>query len=557
MLPPGVGPPFVKGCFVPNRRNRVYPAAGLVVSVVIAGLVAASSPIQDSTAAQASPVATPIAAPSRIDATHGVASGDVSATSAVIWARASRGPAQMHVEIDADPAFAVPTRVDSDPGAATAATDLTATVAVTDLTPDTHYHYRVWFTDDDGASGPPAIGPMTGVFRTAPAPGTRRPISFTVAGDIAGQQYCRRPDEGYRMFSRMEVLEPDFLIGNGDMIYADTACPLEGPVEGFTDWTNIPGDFPSIADPAVDWTDAALVQEIYDEHWRYNRADPFFQRFLRSTPIYAQWDDHEVINDFGANWEFWNQANRDRPGYQTLVEAGRASFFYWNPIARNPEEPNRIYRSFAWGDDMDLFLLDGRSYRTRNDREGVAPGEETLLGAAQLAWLKQGLLDSDATWKIVSSDVPLSIPTGSNAAEFGRDAFANGTDPAVGDDTGFEAELDDLLSFIDDNDIENVVFVVMDVHFAMTLRYETDPNEDGDLLVFHELISGPNNAIAVPPPDPDPTFNPTVLYSEGDLFNFQYVQLEPAADGTTYLIADIRDEEGLVRPGSRLELAPR
>ena len=37
-------------------------------------------------------------------------------------------------------------------------------------------------------------------------------------------------------------------------------------------------------------------------HWRYNRTDPAFQDFLRTTPMYVQWDDHEVINDFGAAW---------------------------------------------------------------------------------------------------------------------------------------------------------------------------------------------------------------------------------------------------------------
>lgn len=546
----------------PDARTMVGPLAVLLIvtSLIVTGLGVAG-PSANAGAAQATPVAsaaaTPVLPASRIDVSHGVASGDVTATGAVIWARASSGPAQMHVEYGTDPAFAAPQRADSAPGAAEVATDLTATLPLADLTPDSRYHYRVWFTDGGGTSGPPTIGATTGSFRTAPAPGSRRPVAFTVAGDIAGQQYCRRSDEGYRMFARMEVLQPDFVIGNGDMIYADTACPVDGPVEGFTDWTNVPGDFPSIANPEVDWTDLARVREIYDEHWRYNRADPHFQRFLRSTPLYAQWDDHEVINDFGAEWEFWNQANRDRPGYPNLVTAGRDSFFDWNPIARDAEEPNRIYRSFDWGADMELFLLDARSYRTRNDREGVAPGAETILGAEQRDWLQQGLLDSAATWKIVSSDVPLSIPTGSNAKEFGRDAFATGTDPEVPTETGYEAELADLLRYLDDNDVENVVFVVMDVHFAMTLRYETDANGDGDMLVFHELISGPNNAIAVPPPDPDPTFNPTVLYSEGDLFNFQYVRLEPAADGTTHLIADVRDEEGLARPGSLLDVAPR
>ena len=91
----------------------------------------------------------------------------------------------------------------------------------------------------------------------------------------------------------------------------------------------------------------------------------------------------------------------------------------------------------------------------------------------------------------------------------------------------------------------------------MTIRYDADANNDGDAIVVHELVSGPNNAITVLPPDLDPTFNPTVLYAEGGLFNFQYVRLEPAADGTTHLIADVRGEDGLPRLGSLLDLEPR
>jgi alkaline phosphatase D len=152
--------------------------------------------------------------------------------------------------------------------------------------------------------------------------------------------------------------------------------------------------------------------------------------------------------------------------------------------------------------------------------------------------------------------VPISIPTGSNAVEFGRDGWANGTEADFSAATGFEREFTDLLRFIDENDIQNVVFVVCDVHFAMNIRYEVDADGDGDPVVFHEFVNGPLNAVAVPPPGLDPTFNPTILYQEGDLFNFGYVRIEPAADGTYHLIADVRGEDGLPRPGSTVELAP-
>ena len=76
---------------------------------------------------------------------------------------------------------------------------------------------------------------------------------------------------------------------------------------------------------------------------------------------------------------------------------------------------------------MELFLIDARSYRDPNDRPDSETDPKTLLGTEQLEWLEQGLVSSGATWKIVSSDVPLSVPTGSGAVRFGRDGWANGT----------------------------------------------------------------------------------------------------------------------------------
>jgi alkaline phosphatase D len=132
---------------------------------------------------------------------------------------------------------------------------------------------------------------------------------------------------------------------------------------------------------------------------------------------------------------------------------------------------------------------------------------------------EEGLGSSNATWKIVSSDVPLSIATGTRAEVYGRDAFADG-DPAGAPRTGSETELRELLSHLDRENVRNVVFVVTDVHFATSLRYEIDLDSDGDKLLFHELVTGPLSAGLVEPRTPDATFAPRVLYAEGGIFNF-------------------------------------
>lgn len=468
---------------------------------------------------------------------QGIAVGDVTADAAVVWARAGVD-ATLVFELDREPTFPSPVRLAA---AVDAGDDFAAQVRFTGLDAATRYHLRVHLDGDAEAAD-------AGSFRTAPEARTRAAVRFVVGGDLGGQAICRHRRDGYAIFRAMAALEPDFFVANGDLIYADGACPANGP-DG---WRNVPGDFPAIADPDVDWRDHDALRAIFFAHWRYNRADPHHQAFLRRVPMVVQWDDHEVINDFGAGWASWPAADR-RPGFPGLVAAGRQAFFAYNPIARNGEERERIYRRFRWGREVELFVLDARSYRDRNDLPDGAG--KTLLGAAQLAWLRDGLVASDATWKVVSSDVPLALPTGRDAHRYGRDGFANGSAEDFSQRTGAEHELLDLLRHLDAHHVRNLVVVVTDVHLAMNLRYDLDLDQDGDRLVFHELINGPLNAGREPtPPRLDPTLSPVILYGEGNLFNFSWIRVEPRADGRSALIAEIRDHSGTPRIGSRLEL---
>ena len=207
---------------------------------------------------------------------------------------------------------------------------------------------------------------------------------------------------------------------------------------------------------------------------------------------------------------------------------------------------------------MGLFILDARSYRSENKAHDSPQNAKTLLGTAQRQWLTSGLIDSSATWKIVSCDVSLSVATGARAEELGRDSFANGTDSFPATQTGFEQELLQILKTLDTNNVINIVFIVTDVHFAGQLRYDIDLDRDGDTLLFHELICGPLNAAQVSTlPGFDPTLNPVVLYAEGGIFNFGTVRLITNGNDRPSLQTDIRDETGTIRPGSRLLIFPQ
>ncbi|MFL6484756.1 MAG: alkaline phosphatase D family protein [Nitrososphaera sp.] len=531
--------------------------------------------------------------------THGIASGDVTDKSAIIWSRVNNQSAQMNVEYDTNANFTDPL---SKTAQANSTTDFTAHTKLDGLKPDTQYYYRVWFTDSDlysdtNNSIPSSSADLSstssnivaeraevGTFRTAPSSNmttnNSSDTSFIWSGDLGGQSYCRNTaEEGYRIFKSMQSLKPDFFIANGDMIYADGTCPAHGPVffnntsNQNSSWANIPGDFKSIADPSVDWNNLTEVRSIFMDHWKYNRNDTYFKDFLKNTSMYSQWDDHDVINDFGAKWPYWNLFNIDRQGYPNIVSESRNAFLFYSPLdssdnnnnytANDPEK--RIYRSFNWGKDLDLFIIDARSYRSQNHLADTPDGNKTMLGKEQLQWLKEELSNSNATWKVISSDVPISIPTGSNTSILGRDGWANGNETNnYSYYTGFESELRDILGFIDNQQIKNVVFITTDVHFPAFIKYNQDLNKDGNMTEIYELVSGPLNAfrLGVPFPELDETFNPSLLYGEGNIFNFGYIRIGDRNENgdnndKPHLIADIRGENGVTRPDSQLDLTPK
>ncbi|MGA8484581.1 MAG: alkaline phosphatase D family protein, partial [Nitrososphaeraceae archaeon] len=274
---------------------------------------------------------------------HGIASGDVTDHSAIIWSRVNQ-PSIMHVEYSNDPLFS---NSNSSIKWTDNATDFTGNILIDNLTEGTKYFYRVWFSTTDNHINSTS---MNGIFKTAPnSTMSSEPISFIVGADIGGQKFCREVNKGYYIFEKMKSLSPDFYIQNGDMIYAINDCPAKRP-DGHQ---NIPGNFSGIADPNVDWKNLTQVHDVYVKHWAYNRLDPHLQNFLNSTSMYSQWDDHEVINDFGGAWSYWNSLSKNRTGYHNLVDEGRNAFFNFSPIEGNPDNVNKIYRSFHWGKDLD------------------------------------------------------------------------------------------------------------------------------------------------------------------------------------------------------------
>ena len=70
----------------------------------------------------------------------------------------------------------------------------------------------------------------------------------------------------------------------------------------------------------------------------------------------------------------------------------------------------RIYRRVPRGAHLDVFCLDMRSYRGPTARR-PGRGQPGILGPEQERWLIDEVSRSRATWKVISADLPLSIPS--------------------------------------------------------------------------------------------------------------------------------------------------
>ena len=397
--------------------------------------------------------------------THGVVVGDVTTRTAVLWARADR-EGTLAVRLSGGRHGRLQQLQFR------AADDYTGQLELRGLTPSTTYRYRV--------------GSQRGSFETAPERNDGAGLRLVFGGDVAGQNVCRDAREGFPIFDTIRGLRPDVFVGLGDMIYADNACNAVGLYGN----AQVSGDFGPAADLPSFWA-----------HWRYNRADAASQRLLASTNYVGVWDDHEVVNDFGPLND-----TRSTPPYTPgvhLLPIGLEAFLDYTPIDVAANTPKRLYRSLRWGRHLELFVLDTRQYRDANAAPDSAERPKTMLGREQLTWLKESLAASDATWKVIVSSVPMSIPTGFPPSG-GRDGWAN-FDQA----TGYEQELLDVLGFMARSGIVNTVWITTDVHFAEAFRYRPFPANPA--FVVYELATGPLNAGIFPNRDVDPTLNPEVL----------------------------------------------
>jgi alkaline phosphatase D len=416
----------------------------------------------------------------------GIQSGDVSGGSAVVWARSDR-PARMQVECSTVESFKTILRTASS--GALPDHDFTAKALLEGLPAGQDIFYRVRFEDiADGISGET----LTGHFRTAPAKPAS--VSFVWSGDTAGQGWGIDPGRGgMRTYRTMLENRPDFFIHSGDHIYADCPVPTELKLPNGETWRNIVTEEKSVVAHS-------LAQ--FRGNYKYNLLDDNLRAFHAQVPMFAQWDDHEVCDDWSPIGSV-DEAGYAEDGTSRLVARGRQAFFEFMPIREVPAQAGRVYRKIAYGPRLDVFLIDMRSYRDSTWNKRDDPGDAFILGSVQLAWLKRELAASDATWKVIAADLPIGL--------ISEDAIALGNGPPE----RREHEIADLLSFMKRAGIRNTVWLTADMHYTAAHHYDPNRAVFADFEPFWEFVSGPLHAGSWGPGELDNTFGPMAMYQKG------------------------------------------
>lgn len=177
----------------------------------------------------------------------------------------------------------------------------------------------------------------------------------------------------------------------------------------------------------------------------HDRSHPILQNFWKSMSQYAMWDDHDYgPNDIGKNY-ILKETSRD----------------IWKKYWCNPsygENGQGTYTMLSWG-DADLFLTDDRWWRSadrmKDSVDGKPNPEKRMLGKQQMEWLKNSLLYSGATFKIIAMGSQVLNPV----SPF--DKLSN-----------FPIEYDELMSFLKENKINGVVFLTGDRHHSEIIKVD-------------------------------------------------------------------------------------
>lgn len=326
--------------------------------------------------------------------THGVASGEPSTGSVLLWTRfVGTSDSALTVEMAATADFAKV--VAGGTAMARGERDHIAKIVLDGLEPGRWYFYR--FVAPDGSMSP------IGRTRTLPAGATER---FNL-----GVFSCSNMPFGWfnayaHCAARSDI---DLVVHLGDYFY-------EYGVGTYPSLDQIlPGRMVQPDNEIVTLTDYRLRYQSY-------RADPDLQRLHQVFPMVAMWDDHELANDAwmdGAQ----NHQPETEGDWVTRKRIAERVYREWMPV-RDLADGGERWTAYQIGDLATLFMTESRitgrveqlelaeALAGRGDIEKALaefrdgpwqdPGRE-MLGAAQADWFGGALkssVGSGTKWQV-------------------------------------------------------------------------------------------------------------------------------------------------------------
>ncbi|MGI8726606.1 MAG: alkaline phosphatase D family protein [Solirubrobacterales bacterium] len=361
---------------------------------------------------------------------QGVASGQATCGGITLWTRLDglEASTRLSLEVARDPGFGKV--VFADEPIAEAGRDFTVHTRLAGLDPGEQYFYRFSTAENDS---------QVGRFRTSYPADSCQPVRV---GFFSCQNYVEGFYTAHAGLAREDL---DLVVCLGDYVYERTF----GGMEVRQDPTGADG--------------VSEVETLPEYRAKYNlyHSDADLRAVRANHAMMAIWDDHEVEDNYAADEPGEATEQRDIP-FGDRRRNGYQAFFEHMPRIKSGGDADRIYGSLRLGGTAELFLLDQRQYRddqpcgdmlgSANCPEAFEEGR-TLLGQAQKEWLKAGLADSEARWKLVGNQVmimSLDLPAG------------NPLNPDQWD--GYKAEREELIDHVNAEGITDVAFLTGDIH---------------------------------------------------------------------------------------------
>ncbi len=299
-------------------------------------------------------------------------------------------------------------------------------VRLNGLAPRTDYYYAFFIQDGDTLTGRSRIGH----FRTAFPKGCLAPL---VIGGTHGTKHQKQPFKALEITAQYDL---DMFVHLGDYSYNDGAVLSR---KAFRE---------------------DVTKEDFWSIWKKCFDDDGIRALLTSTGQYIVRDDHEVCDNSCLEKD-------DFP--IEIYETGIDAMIQTTPIEA---EGRKLWRSYTWGDTAEIFLLDCRSERKPDTRETE---DAIYIGREQMEWLKKGLKESNAHFKIILNSVPITL--------FDHEIWLMAFDRWQ----GYPAQREELLRYILDEQIENIWWLTGDFHLGTVNRLQSS----GEYASMWEIMMGP------------------------------------------------------------------